>query len=182
MPDLYIIAGPNGAGKTIAAYTFLPELLQVKQFVNADEIARGISPFDPESVSIQAGKVMLQRINQLLISEESFAIETTLTTIGYLRTIAYAQSKSYKVTLLFVWLSTAQTAIERVATRVAEGGHNIPVEIIARRYYKGITNLTRFLQIVQDWIYMIIQEVNMNLSPNGLMDRKYYLILKSIKK
>jgi predicted ABC-type ATPase len=97
MPNLYIIAGPNGAGKTTAAYTFLPELLQVKQFVNADEIARGISPFDPSSVAIQAGKVMLQRIDQLLIARESFAIETTLTTISYLHTIARAQSQEYRV-------------------------------------------------------------------------------------
>lgn len=151
MSNLYIIAGPNGAGKTTAAYTFLPDLLQVKQFVNADEIARGISPFDPASVSIQAGKVMLQRIDQLLAAKESFAIETTLTTIGYLKTIARAQSQGYRVTLLFVWLSSAETAIGRVKERVAEGGHHIPPEVVTRRYFRGIANLSRFLKVVEDW-------------------------------
>jgi len=95
MPIMYIIAGPNGAGKTTAAYTFLPDILEAKQFVNADEIARGISPFDPQSVAIQAGKIMLHRIQQLLNAKESFAIETTLTTKGYLNTIAQAQSDVY---------------------------------------------------------------------------------------
>lgn len=87
MPELYIIAGPNGAGKTTAAKTILPEVLNVKEFVNADEIAKGLSPFNPEGVAIQAGKIMLQRIEQLIDSKETFAIETTLTTITYIKTI-----------------------------------------------------------------------------------------------
>lgn len=123
MPNLYIIAGPNGAGKTTAAYTFLPEILQVKQFVNADEIARGISPFDPASVAIQAIKVMLQRIDQLLAGRESFGFETTLTTISYLKTVEHAKSIGYPVTLFYVWLNTPQVAVERVKNRVAKGGH-----------------------------------------------------------
>lgn len=151
MPNLYIIAGPNGAGKTTAAYTFLPEILQVKQFVNADEIARGISPFDPESVAIQAGKIMLQRIDQLLAASDSFAIETTLTTIGYLKTIEFARSIGYHVTLFYVWLNSPQMAVERVRSRVAKGGHNIPVDVIERRYFKALKNLPRFLVIVNDW-------------------------------
>lgn len=151
MSNFYIIAGPNGAGKTTAAYTFLPNLLPVKQFVNADEIARGISPFDPASVSIQAGKVMLHRIDQLLLSKESFAIETTLTTLSYLNTISLAKSEGYRVTLLFVWLNSVEIAIRRVQERVAEGGHDIPSEVIIRRYDKGIANLKRFLDVVNDW-------------------------------
>ena len=151
MPNLYIIAGPNGAGKTTAAYTFLPEVLQVKQFVNADEIARGISPFDPESVVIQAGKVMLNRIKQLIAAGDSFAIETTLTTITYLETIKLAHSKGYQVTLFYVWLNSSEMAIERVHDRVMKGGHNIPVEVIERRYYKSLKNLPGFMSQVNDW-------------------------------
>jgi predicted ABC-type ATPase len=151
MQNLYIIAGPNGAGKTTAAYTFLPETLQIKQFVNADEIARGISPFDPESVAIQAGKIMLQRIDHLLSLKEPFAIETTLTTIGYLKTVDYAKSIGYRITLLFVWLDSPDTAIGRVQDRVSKGGHNIPEDIIKRRYLKGIKNLPGFLDKADDW-------------------------------
>lgn len=151
MQNLYFIAGPNGAGKTTAAYTFLPELLKITQFVNADEIARGISPFDPASVNIQAGKVMLLRIDQLLDLNESFAIETTLTTLGYLRTINRAQLQGYRVSLLFVWLSSAEMAIHRVQERVTEGGHNIPGEVVMRRYHKGLANLERFLKVVDNW-------------------------------
>jgi predicted ABC-type ATPase len=134
MPHLYIIAGPNGAGKTTGAYTFLPEILHIKQFVNADEIARGISPFDPASVAIQAGKVMLNRIDQLLEALNSFALETTLTTIGYLKTIARAHDLGYEVRLFYVWLNSPALVIDRVKKRVAKGGHNIPVEVIERRY------------------------------------------------
>jgi predicted ABC-type ATPase len=151
MPNLYIIGGPNGAGKTTAAYTFLPDVLDVRQFVNADEIARGISPFEPESVAIQAGKVMLQRINQLLDARESFAIETTLTTISYLKTIAYAKSLGYQVSLLFVWLNNEEIAKERVNRRVKKGGHGIDEKVISRRYVKGLINLPVFMRAVNDW-------------------------------
>lgn len=151
MPTFYIIAGPNGAGKTTAAYTFLPEILAVKEFVNADEIAKGISPFNPEAVAIQAGKIMLQRIDQLIESKVSFAIETTLTTIGYLKTIELVKLIGYDVTLFYVWLNSPTLAMERVKSRVAKGGHNIPVDIIERRYYKALRNLPKFMQLVDDW-------------------------------
>jgi predicted ABC-type ATPase len=151
MPDLYSIAGPNGAGKTTAAYTFLPRALHIKQFVNADEIARGISPFDPESVAIQAGKVMLQRIDHLLTIGASFAIETTLTTLSYLRTIERAKLLRYKVSLLFVWLDKPEAAVERVQQRVAAGGHHIPPDVIHRRYIKGLINLPRFIEVMDNW-------------------------------
>lgn len=117
MPVFYIISDPNGAGKTTAAYTVLPEILHVREFINADEIAKGISPFNPESVAIHAGKIMLQRIDQLIIAKESFAIETTLTTIGYLKTIELVKLLGYDVTLFYVWLNSPALAMERVKSR-----------------------------------------------------------------
>lgn len=138
---LYIIAGCNGAGKTTASFTILPEILDCKEFVNADEIAKGLSPFQPEKVSFEAGRIMLKRINELLSENETFAFETTLSTRSYKNKIAEAKEKGYRVTLLFFWLQSIELAKERVKTRVLEGGHNIESEIIDRRYKKGIKNL-----------------------------------------
>jgi predicted ABC-type ATPase len=151
MPELYIIAGPNGAGKTTAAKTILPEVLKVREFVNADEIAKGLSPFNPEGVAIQAGKIMLQRMEQLINEKESFAIETTLSTISYLKTIALVKAIGYSVTLFYVWLDSPLLAIERVKRRVSQGGHNIPADVIERRYHKALTNLPKFLELVDSW-------------------------------
>jgi predicted ABC-type ATPase len=125
MANLYIISGCNGAGKTTASFTVLPEMLNCKEFVNADEIARGLSPFKPESVAIQAGKIMLGRIEELIKQNADFAIETTLTTKSYINTIKRAKELGYKITLLFFWLNDVELAIERVKTRVQEGGHHI---------------------------------------------------------
>lgn len=153
MPNIYIIAGCNGAGKTTASFTVLPEMLDCKEFVNADEIAKGLSPFQPETVSFHAGRIMLDRINELIDLDVNFAFETTLTTISYKNTIDLARKKGYKITLLFFWLNDVNLAIQRVATRVSEGGHNIPEDVIIRRYYKGLANLTHvFLDICDYWI------------------------------
>lgn len=139
--NLYIIAGCNGAGKTTASFTILPEILDCKEFVNADEIAKGLSPFQPEKVAVEAGRIMLNRINDLLKEDLSFAFETTLATKSYKSKILSAKEEGFKVTLLFFWLQTIELAKERVATRVLEGGHNIPPNIIERRYLNGIKNL-----------------------------------------
>ncbi|WP_413670059.1 zeta toxin family protein [Mucilaginibacter sp. Mucisp86] len=141
MPNLYIIAGCNGAGKTTASYTVLPELLNCNEFVNADNIAAGLSSFNPESVALEAGRIMLQRIDELLSREVDFAFETTLSTRSYVSFVKKARQKGYEVTLLFFWLSSPQIAMQRVATRVNEGGHNIPIDVIERRYYRRIRNL-----------------------------------------
>ncbi len=141
LPKLYIIAGCNGAGKTTASFTILPEILGCKEFINADEIAKGLSPFQPESVAVQAGRIMLTRMDELLQKGETFAFETTLATKSYKQKIEWAQANGYEVTLLFFWLDSPNIAKERVAQRVAEGGHNIPLETIERRYYNGIANL-----------------------------------------
>lgn len=151
--NLYIISGCNGAGKTTASYSVLPKLLDCKQFVNADEIAKGLSPFCPESVAIQAGKLMLLRIEELLASDETFSIETTLATRSYSELVKRAQEKGYKVTLLYFWLNSPELAVERVARRVREGGHNIPKDVIYRRYEKGLKNLFNiFIPIVDSWM------------------------------
>ena len=124
--NLYIISGCNGAGKTTASYTVLPEILDCREFVNADEIARGLSPFNPEGMAIEAGRLMLRRIEELLNRNETFSIETTLATRSYLNLVQRAQAKGYQVHLLFFWLRTPELAVLRVAERVQKGGHNIP--------------------------------------------------------
>ena len=138
---LYIIAGCNGAGKTTASFNILPSILDCKEFVNADEIARGLSPFQPEKVAFEAGKIMLHRIDELLETDKDFAFETTLATRSFRNTVLKAKERGYIVTLLFFCLENQELAIERVKTRVSEGGHNIPVETIRRRYLAGLKNL-----------------------------------------
>ncbi|MBD5242529.1 MAG: zeta toxin [Barnesiella sp.] len=153
-PTLYIIAGCNGAGKTTASYSVLPDLLQCREFVNADEIANGLSPFNPESVAIEAGKLMLQRIDYLLSQRKTFAIETTLATRSYANLIKRSQGMGYNVMLLFFWLPSPEMAMERVARRVSEGGHNIPIETIYRRYWLGLQNFFNiFAPIVDLWTF-----------------------------
>lgn len=150
--NLYIISGCNGAGKTTASYTVLPEILQCKEFVNADEIAKGLSPFNPENAAIEAGRIMLSRIDELLNKNETFSIETTLATKSYINLVKKAQNRGYKVYLIFFWLETPELAIQRVAERVSKGGHNIPIEIIQRRYVNGIINLFNiFMKEVDIW-------------------------------
>ena len=138
---LYVIAGCNGAGKTTASFTILPDILSCKEFVNADEIAKGLSPFQPEKVAFEAGRIMIKRINELLDAEQTFAFETTLATKSYRGKIIRAKKQNYNVTLLFFWLENVDLAIERVRTRVLEGGHNIDSDVIKRRYINGIKNL-----------------------------------------
>lgn len=149
---LYIIAGCNGAGKTTASFTVLPEMLNCREFVNADEIAKGLSPFNPEGVAIQAGRLMIDRILHLLKEGQTFAYETTLATRSYVNLIQRAQKRGYFVTLLFFSLSTPDQAIARVAKRVSLGGHNIPTEVITRRYDAGLQNFFQmYVPIVDYW-------------------------------
>ncbi len=143
MPQLFILAGCNGAGKTTAAYTLLPHILAIKNFVNADEIARGLSPFDVESVAFEAGRIMLQRIDYLLANRLNLVIETTLSSRSYVQTIGRAKAAGYVVNLLYVWLESPELARQRVAFRVAAGGHNIPSDVIDRRYRRSIQNLLK---------------------------------------
>ena len=126
-----------------------PEILDCKEFVNADEIAKGLSPFQPEKVSFESGRIMLNRIDELLSGGENFAFETTLSTRTYRDKVQEAKSKGYYVSILFFWLRDVELAKERVKTRVKEGGHNIAEDVIERRYERGIINLFElFLPIV----------------------------------
>ena len=150
---LYIISGPNGAGKTTASYSVLPKILQCREFANADEIARGLSPFNPESVAIEAGRLMLKRMNYLLAKNESFSIESTLATRSYYRLIEKAHQQGYEITLLYFWLKSPEQALERVAERVSKGGHNIPKDIVIRKFYEGIDNLFNiYMPLVDSWL------------------------------
>lgn len=155
MKRLFVIAGCNGAGKTTASYTILPEILECDEFVNADEIAKGLSPFRPEKASVQAGRLMLERINQLLTANSDFAFETTLATKSYKNLVSKAQNGGYQVTLLFFWLNSEELAVKRVETRVKEGGHNIPEVVIRRRYNNGLRNFfSIFKLLVDDWMFI----------------------------
>ncbi len=152
--NLYIIAGCNGAGKTTASFTVLPEMLNCQEFVNADEIARGLSPFNPEGVAIQAGRLMIERVIYLLKEGTTFAFETTLSTRSYVKLIQQAQRRGYFVTLLFFSLATPEQAVKRVAKRVSQGGHNIPIDVIYRRFASGLKNLFQmYMQVVDYWAF-----------------------------
>jgi len=139
--------------------------------VNADSIAAGLSPFNPESVAIEAGRIMLMRINELLGAGVDFAFETTLATRSYVSLVKEAQAAGYKVTLLFIWLDSPETAIQRVARRVAKGGHNIAQDVVKRRYYRGISNLIAlFIPVTDTW--MVVNSTNVVIEPiaEGGMD------------
>ncbi len=155
MPDLYIIAGCNGAGKKTASLSVLKEMLNCNEFVNADSIAAGLSPLNPESVAIEAGRLMLTRINKLINEKVDFAFETTLATKSYQSLIKTAKNNDYQVWLLFFWLPNAEVAIARVASRVKNGGHFIPEEVIMRRYRRGIANLVHiYYQLADIWFVL----------------------------
>ncbi len=148
---IIIIAGPNGAGKTTFAREFLPTDEACLQFVNADLIAAGLSPFAPETAAIQAGRLMLSQIAGHVAHSRSFALETTLSGLGYARQIPRWQAAGFAVALHFLALPNSEMAIARVAQRVAQGGHDIPEDVIRRRFASGQANLARYCALVDDW-------------------------------
>ncbi len=161
MQNLYIIGGANGSGKTTAALQILPNFLEVYEYVNADEIAAGLSPFNPESVAIQAGRLMLKRLETLVKSKVDFAFETTLSARNFAYFLRKCKDKGYRINLIYFWLHSPELAITRVRRRVESGGHNIPEDIIRRRYQRGKKNLTElYLPLCDRWI------IYNNSSPN----------------
>ena len=161
---LYIIAGCNGAGKTTASFTVLPELLQVKEFVNADEIARGLSPFQPELVAIEAGKIMLRRIEELIRQRQDFAFETMLSTRSFVQLCSRVRQIDYTIHLIFFWLDSPELAIKRVKQRVSEGGHDVPAETVFRRYRSGIKNfLNLYRDAVDYWLLFDNSDIDQEL-------------------
>lgn len=137
-PRVIMIAGPNGAGKTSAAMTLLPDFLHIREFVNADEIARGLSPLNASSVAIEAGRLMLKRLQTLIEQRKHFAFETTGAGHGHIRTLERCRDTSYEISLAFLYLLSADLAVDRVKLRVSQGGHDVPQADIIRRYHKGI--------------------------------------------
>jgi predicted ABC-type ATPase len=153
MPSLYVIGGANGSGKTTVALTLLPRFLQVFEYVNADAIAAGLSPLNPESMAMQSGRLMLERLETLAGAGVDFAFETTLAARTFTRFIENCKTRGYTINLIYLWLPSADLAVERVAKRVASGGHNIPEEVIRRRYERGLKNLIElYLPMADGWM------------------------------
>ena len=155
MPNLFIISGCNGAGKTTASMTVLPETLECHEFVNCDEIAKGLNPLNPDSAKVTAARLMLARIKKLISLDSDFAIETTLATKSYHALVKHAQEKGYNIKLLYFWLQSPELALQRVAERVKNGGHNVEEHIIRRRYAAGIRNLFKLYLPVVDYFILI---------------------------
>ncbi len=141
---MYIISGCNGSGKTTASYTLLPQMLDCNQFVNSDEFAKSLSPFNPSAASVSASRYMLMKYHFLLNRSMDFGIETTLATRALLNMVKDAQAGGYEVTILYFWLNSPELAIARVRNRVSAGGHNIPDEVIRRRYTVGLQYLFKY--------------------------------------
>lgn len=173
MPNLYIIAGCNGAGKTTASFTVLPEMLDCEEFINADEIAKGLSPLNPDRAAIEAGRIMLNKIGKLISNQQDFAFETTLATKSYTNTIRKARQAGFQVTLVFFYLDSHDLAIERVKTRVNEGGHDIPKPVIIRRYYAGLRNLFNlYIPISDYWMIFDNSRLHSDLTAEGYTDKE----------
>ena len=147
---IFVIGGPNGAGKTTAAQVLLPEELELREFVNADEIARGLSPFNIEGVAMTAGRIMIDRMRALVRAGESFAFETTCSGKQHAVWLKARKAEGWLITLHYLWLPTAEMAIERVSRRVAHGGHSIPEDVIRRRHAAGAQNMRRLYLPVAD--------------------------------
>lgn len=140
-PAVYVIAGPNGSGKTTFAQKFLPDFVQCREFLNADLIAAGLAPFAPETQALLASQLMLEQARKLVQKQQSFSLETTLAGRSYRQMIPQWQDAGFHVVLFFLWLPSADLAVDRVASRVKQGGHNIPEADIRRRYARGLKNL-----------------------------------------
>lgn len=188
MPRLYIISGCNGAGKTTASYSLLPEMLECSEFVNSDEFAKSLSPFDPSLASIQASRYMLMKIRYLLKKEKDFAIETTLATRTLLKIVKNAQAAGYTVTLLYFWINSPELAVERVRARVEAGGHNIPEETIRRRYQVGVDYFFHiYAPISERWILADNSQIPFRVIAEGskddvinVRDKEIFAKIKSI--
>jgi len=154
-PTVYVIAGPNGAGKTTFASEFLPDFVDCRQFLNADLIAAGLSPFAPETQNVKAGRLLLERIGELASAGEDFGLETTLSGRTYARLLTGLKRDGYRVALFFLWLPSADLAVLRVGSRVRQGGHAVPEADVRRRFASGLSNLFRLYRLRCNcwWLY-----------------------------
>ena len=152
-PSLYLVAGPNGSGKTTFARTFLPEYARCREFVNADFIASGLSPFSPETAALRAGRLLLEQIRRLANKGSDFGFETTLSGTTYMSLLRKLRAEGYRIHLFFLWIPTVEMALARIADRVKRGGHDIPEPVVRRRFHKGIVNLfTRYRPLLDLWL------------------------------
>jgi predicted ABC-type ATPase len=150
MKEVVIVGGPNGAGKTSWALKNLQQTLGIHEFVNADEIARGLSPLNPDGAAFIAGRLLIERIRALSAEGRDFAFETTCAGHGHMRLLQTCQEAGYRVTLIFLWLPSPAVALARVARRVREGGHNIPDNVVVQRYHAGLRNLRHLYLPIAD--------------------------------
>lgn len=154
MPTLILIAGPNGAGKTTFAREILTTDLKGVRFLNADEIARGLSPFDPPSVAFKAGRLLLSEAKGLIGTHSDFALESTLSGKGHAPLLKHAAETGYRIVLHFLWLPSAKESIARVRQRVRKGGHHVPTPDILRRYPRLLNNLVNlYLPLAHEWYF-----------------------------
>jgi predicted ABC-type ATPase len=152
---ILMIAGPNGAGKTTMTLELITCKTMLYEFINADEIARGLAPLHPESMALTASKLMIKRLKELLDANKSFAFETTGAGTNYIKHLKEAKSKGYEISLTFLWLESPQQAVKRVIQRVKQGGHHVPEESIVRRYHAGLKNLlTNYLPLADRVLIM----------------------------
>jgi predicted ABC-type ATPase len=151
-PYVVVVAGPNGAGKSTTARHLLRDTLEVSEFVNADDIAAGLSVFRPETVAVSAGRIMLARMRQLAAARADFAFETTLASRSLAPWLAELKRGGYRVHILFLWLRSADVAVSRVAERVRYGGHGVPEAVVRRRYASGLVNFFRlYCPLADSW-------------------------------
>lgn len=152
-PNLYIVAGPNGAGKSTFARLFLPEYVDCREFVNADLIAAGLSPFNPESLAIQSGKLMLERIEVLAEARVDFGFETTLAGKSWVPLLQRLRGRGYRLHIFFLWIPGPKLALRRIEERVRAGGHSVPEEVVRRRFYRGLRNFFKIYEpMVDAWL------------------------------
>jgi len=149
-PQVILIAGPNGAGKSTLAPHLLRDSFDLPEYVNADAIAVGLSGFDPEGAAFEAGRVMLERLYSLAEQNRSFAFESTLASRSYARWLTHLKQRGYKVHVLFLWLRSPELALYRVQERARTGGHDVPEDVVRRRYLRGIRNLFHLYQPLAD--------------------------------
>lgn len=151
--NVYIIAGPNGSGKTTFAKKFLPDYAKCQNFVNADLIAQGLSPFSPRTAAIKAGRLVLEQIRSLAEKNVDFAFETTLSGKSYIRFLTALKKKGYTINLFFLWIPNVELALSRIKDRVAAGGHDVPAVDVKRRFHRGIYNFFKYYKPLSDtWL------------------------------
>jgi len=173
-----MIAGPNGAGKTTIASRLIPDLPMLYEFINADEIARGLAPLHPETVAISAGKLMVTRLRELLKAKKSFAFETTAAGTNYIKHLKEAKERGYEVGLVFLWVSSPAQAIERVRNRVTHGGHHVPEETVRRRYYAGLKNLLKYYLPLADFAIILDNSLPLDASDRIIASKNVEYPLK----